>query len=65
MLSSTLLVQLRVYFKAFRPLRWLFEGRTPGEPLSPCRRSSGTAVFLLARDGIVIIRAAGASGLTG
>ena len=35
MLSSTLLVQLRVYFKAFRPVRWLFEGRTPGEPLSP------------------------------
>ena len=45
MLSSTLLVQLRVYFKAFRPLRWLFEGRTPGDPLSP---STAEKVFTTA-----------------
>lgn len=35
MLSTTLLAALRVYWKAFRPVRWLFEGRKPGEPLSP------------------------------
>jgi site-specific recombinase XerD len=35
MLSTTLLATLRVYWKAFRPVRWLFEGRRPGEPLSP------------------------------
>jgi len=35
MLSTTLLVELRGYWKAFRPVRWLFEGRTKGEPLSP------------------------------
>ena len=35
MLSSTLLAELRDYWKAFRPLRWLFEGRHKGEPLSP------------------------------
>jgi integrase/recombinase XerD len=35
MLSQTLLETLRSYWKAFRPLRWLFEGRTKGQPLSP------------------------------
>ena len=45
MLSSTLLTQLRIYFKAFRPVRWLFEGRTPGEPLSP---STAEKVFTTA-----------------
>lgn len=35
MLSPTLLDQLRVYWKAFRPLRWLFEGRRKGQPMSP------------------------------
>ncbi len=35
MLSPTLLQELRGYWKAFRPVRWLFEGRTLGEPLSP------------------------------
>jgi site-specific recombinase XerD len=34
MLSPTLLAELRSYWKAFRPLRWLFEGRHKGEPLS-------------------------------
>ena len=35
MLSPTLLAELRAYWKAFRPVRWLFEGRRKGEPLSP------------------------------
>jgi site-specific recombinase XerD len=35
MLSDVLLQTLRQYFKAFRPVRWLFEGKTKGEPLSP------------------------------
>jgi integrase/recombinase XerD len=35
MLSETLLLELRTYYKAFRPVRWLFEGRTKGQPLSP------------------------------
>jgi site-specific recombinase XerD len=35
MLSETLLLELRTYYKAFRPQRWLFEGRTKGQPLSP------------------------------
>lgn len=35
MLSPTLLASLRSYWRAFRPLRWLFEGRPKGEPLSP------------------------------
>jgi site-specific recombinase XerD len=35
MLSPTLLAALRSYWKAFRPVRWLFEGRTKGQPLSP------------------------------
>jgi integrase/recombinase XerD len=45
MLSPTLLVQLRSYWKAFRPLRYLFEGRTKGEPLSP---STAEKVFTTA-----------------
>jgi site-specific recombinase XerD len=35
MLSETLLAALRSYWKAFRPVRWLFEGRRKGQPLSP------------------------------
>lgn len=35
MLSQTLLDELRTYYKAFRPARWLFEGKLTGEPLSP------------------------------
>lgn len=35
MLSPTLLAQLRTYWKTFRPLRWLFEGRVKGQPISP------------------------------
>lgn len=35
MLSTTLLLELRAYYKVFRPVRWLFEGRTKGERLSP------------------------------
>ena len=45
MLSKTLLAQLRVYWKAHRPLRWLFEGGKPGEPLSP---STAEKVFTTA-----------------
>jgi site-specific recombinase XerD len=45
MLSKTLLDALRVYYKAFRPLRYLFEGRTKGEPLSP---STAEKVFTAA-----------------
>jgi len=45
MLSETLLAQLRVYWKTFRPVRWLFEGRTRGEPLSP---STAEKVFTMA-----------------
>ena len=35
MLSPTLVETLRTYWKAFRPVRWLFEGKTKGQPLSP------------------------------
>jgi integrase/recombinase XerD len=35
MLSQTLLETLRSYWKTFRPQRWLFEGKTQGQPLSP------------------------------
>jgi site-specific recombinase XerD len=45
MLSPTLLAVLRQYWKAFRPVRWLFEGKTKGEPLSP---STAEKVFKLA-----------------
>jgi site-specific recombinase XerD len=34
MLSPTLLAALRTYWKAFRPVRWLFEGQAKGQPLS-------------------------------
>lgn len=45
MLSPTLLAALRSYWKAFRPVRWLFEGRTKGQPLSP---STAEKVFTAA-----------------
>jgi len=45
MLSQTLLLELRGYWKAFRPVRWLFEGRRRGEPLSP---STAEKVFTAA-----------------
>ncbi len=45
MLSETLLDELRAYWKVFRPLRWLFEGRKPGEPLAP---STAEKVFTTA-----------------
>ena len=45
MLSKTLLDELRVYWKAFRPVRWLFEGGKPGEPLAP---STAEKVFTTA-----------------
>ena len=45
MLSPTLLAALRTYWKAFRPLRWLFEGRRKGQPLSP---STAEKVFTAA-----------------
>ena len=45
MLSETLLGALRGYWKAFRPVRWLFEGRTKGQPLSP---STAEKVFTAA-----------------
>jgi integrase/recombinase XerD len=34
MLSGTLLTTLRDYYRKFRPVRWLFEGKRRGEPLS-------------------------------
>jgi integrase len=45
MLSQTLLETLRSYWKAFRPLRGFFEGRTKGQPLSP---STAEKVFTAA-----------------
>lgn len=33
-LSSTLLVSLREYWKAYRPDTWLFPGQVPGQPLN-------------------------------
>jgi integrase/recombinase XerD len=45
MLSPTLLDALRAYWKAFRPVRWLFEGRRPGQPLAP---STAEKVFTAA-----------------
>src|SRR5213076_2924760 len=35
MLSSTLLVTLREYFKSYRPEKWLFYGQTKEEPIHP------------------------------
>ena len=35
MLPRRLLSTLRRYLRAYRPARWLFEGETPGRPLSP------------------------------
>jgi hypothetical protein len=42
-------------------------GNVSGRPrdVSECRRSPETAVFFLARESLVIIRAEGAAGLTG
>jgi len=34
MLSEVLLVTLREYWKQYRPVRWLFEGRPKGRPLA-------------------------------
>lgn len=45
MLSPTLLNTLRTYYMAFRPVRFLFEGRKRGEPLSP---STAEKVFTAA-----------------
>ena len=45
MLSPTLLEALRTYWKTFRPVRWLFEGRRPGQPLAP---STAEKVFTAA-----------------
>ena len=45
MLSLVLLGTLREYWKAFRPVRWLFEGKAKGEPLSA---STAEKVFKLA-----------------
>jgi integrase/recombinase XerD len=45
MLSQALLAELRSYWKAFRPVRWLFEGRCKGQPLSP---STAEKVFTAA-----------------
>jgi site-specific recombinase XerD len=35
-LSPTLLTHLRQYWKAYKPKSWLFPGRSPNHPLSPC-----------------------------
>ena len=45
MLSEVLLGTLREYWKTFRPVRWLFEGKTQGEPLSA---STAEKIFKLA-----------------
>jgi integrase/recombinase XerD len=45
MLSPVLLQTLRTYWKAFRPARWLFEGKVKGEPLSA---STAEKVFKVA-----------------
>jgi site-specific recombinase XerD len=45
MLSQTLLDELRTYWKAFRPVRWLFEGQKKGQPLAP---STAEKVFTAA-----------------
>jgi len=45
MLSPVLLATLRTYWKAFHPVRWLFEGKTKGEPLSA---STAEKVFKVA-----------------
>jgi site-specific recombinase XerD len=45
MLSQTLLLQLRTYWKAYRPQRWLFEGLRPGQRLAP---STAEKVFTAA-----------------
>lgn len=45
MLSPTLLETLRTYWRAFQPVRWLFEGRPAGNPLSP---STAEKVFTAA-----------------
>lgn len=45
MLSPVLLTTLREYWKAFRPARWLFEGKVNGEPLSA---STAEKVFKVA-----------------
>jgi site-specific recombinase XerD len=45
MLSETLLETLRTYYKAFRPVRFLFEGKDKGQPLSP---STAEKVFTAA-----------------
>jgi site-specific recombinase XerD len=34
-LSSKTLELLRLYYKCYKPRRWLFEGRTPGKPVCP------------------------------
>ena len=34
LLSEKVLNELRIYFKEYRPLKWLFEGDTPGEQYS-------------------------------
>lgn len=34
LLSPNLLTQLRDYYKLYRPVEYLFEGRTPGDPIS-------------------------------
>jgi integrase/recombinase XerD len=45
MLSKTLLQTLREYWRAFRPLRWLFYGQTKQKPLAP---STAEKIFKIA-----------------
>jgi site-specific recombinase XerD len=45
MLSRTLLDELRSYWRAYRPSRWLFEGRRRGVPMAP---STAEKVFTAA-----------------
>lgn len=45
MLSKTLLQTLREYWRAFRPIRWLFYGQTKQKPLAP---STAEKIFKIA-----------------
>lgn len=55
-LPPTLLLHLRDYYRQYRPQRYLFEGRTPGQAIS---RRTVQAVFQQARERINLDRKVG------